>query len=143
MDELKHIGREVNILSHKIKRRIDNVASAYGITAGQAKIIRYIYAKSFNTDVFQKDIEEEFDIRRSSVSSVLNLMEKNDLIKRIAVKEDARLRKIILTDKAIELHKSIYSEIEKVESVFSEELSSEELELFSSMIKRLIKKIGE
>ena len=143
MDKLRHIGRKVNILSHKITRRIDRVASNYGVTAGQAKIIGFIYFKSDGVDVFQKDIEEEFDIRRSSVTSVLNLMEKNNLIKRVTVEEDGRLKKIVLTDKAIEIHKSINSEIEKVENIFAEVLSPEELNDFSEIIERLIKKIAD
>ncbi|EES50087.1 MarR family transcriptional regulator [Clostridium botulinum] len=143
MDELRHIGRKVNILSHKIVRRLDRKAANYGVTAIQAKIIGFIYLKSNNVEVFQKDIEEAFDIRRSSVSSVINLMEKNDLIKRVSVKEDGRLKKIILTDKAIELHNSIHSEIQKVESVFTDTMSSEELDNFSEILDRLIKKIAD
>lgn len=143
MSEINHIGRKINILSHKIKRRIGKVALEYGISSMQAKILGFIFHQAPKRDIFQKTIEEEFDIRRSSVTSVLSLMEKNGLIKRVSVCEDARLKKIILTDKGIEINKSVYKEIEIVESIISNSLSEEELELFSEILERLSKKIAD
>ncbi|EEH97740.1 MarR family transcriptional regulator [Clostridium tertium] len=143
MSEIKHIGRKINILSHKIKRRIGKVSLEYGISSMQAKILGYIFHQAPKRDIFQKTIEEEFDIRRSSVTSVLSLMEKNGLIERVSVCEDARLKKIILTDKGIEVHKSVYKEIEIVESIIYDSLSKEELELFSEILERLSKKIAD
>ncbi|MBS5885493.1 MarR family transcriptional regulator [Clostridium sp.] len=143
MSEIKHIGRKINILSHKIKRRIGKVSLEYGISSMQAKILGYIFHQAPKRDIFQKTIEEEFDIRRSSVTSVLSLMEKNGLIERVSVCEDARLKKIILTDKGIEVHKSVYKEIETVEYIIYNSLSEEELELFSEILERLSKKIAD
>lgn len=144
MKELNHISRKVNSLSNKIKRRIDKVASEYGVTAGQAKIIGFIYFSSMKgKDIYQKDIEEEFDIRRSSVTSVLNIMEKNDLIKRVSVKEDGRLKKIVLTERAKELYSSIHFEIEQIENIVTKELSTEEIVIFGKMLERLIKKFAD
>lgn len=143
MSEIKHIGRKINILSHKIKRRIGKISLEYGISSMQAKILGYIFHQTPKRDIFQKTIEEEFDIRRSSVTSVLSLMEKNGLIERVSVCEDARLKKIILTDKGIKVHKSVYKEIEIVESIISDSLSEEELELFNEILERLTKKIAE
>ena len=143
MSEIKHIGRKINILSHKIKRRIGKVSLEYGISSMQAKILGYIFHQAPKRDIFQKTIEEEFDIRRSSVTSVLSLMEKNGLIERVSVCEDARLKKITLTDKGIEVHKSVYKEIEIVESIIYDSLSKEELELFSEILERLSKKIAD
>lgn len=81
MKELKHLGKEVNILSNKIRRRIGSVTSEFGVTSAQAKIVGFIYSESKKRDIFQRDIEEEFSIRKSSVTSILNLMEKKDLIR--------------------------------------------------------------
>ena len=77
MNGKKHIGKELNIISNKIRRRIDNEVAKYGITGVQGKIIGFVYCESKKRDVFQKDIEEDLKIRSSSVTSVLQLMEKN------------------------------------------------------------------
>ena len=141
MSEIKHVGKKINILSHKIKRRIGKVGLEYGISGMQAKILGFIYINSSNKDIFQKTIEEEFDIRRSSVTSVLTLMEKNELIKRVSVSEDARLKQIILTDKGIEVNKLVYKEIIEIEKTISNVLGEEELDMFISNLDKLIKNI--
>lgn len=143
MSEIKHVGRQINILSHKIKRRIGKVGLEYGISEVQAKILGFIYINSSKKDIFQKTIEEEFDIRRSSVTSVLTLMEKNELIKRSSVSEDGRLKKIILTDKGIEVNKLVYKEIVKIEEIISDTLSKDELDVFISNLVKLNNSISE
>ena len=143
MSEIKHIGRKINILSHKIKRKIGKVGLEYGISSMQAKILGFIYCNSSKRDIFQKTIEEEFDIRRSSVTSVLTLMEKNELIKRVSVSEDARLKKIMITDKGIEVHKLVYKQIQEIERIIESNLSKEELNSFISILERLTQKIND
>ena len=107
MDKEIHIGRKIIILSKRIHRRLDNGTSKYGITGVQSRILGFIYHNSEKRDIFQKDIEEELDIRRSSVTSVLQLMEKNGYIERVSVSKDARLKKIILTEKGIEIQRNV------------------------------------
>ena len=143
MSEIKHIGRKINILSHKIKRKIGKVGLEYGISSMQAKILGFIYFNSSKRDIFQKTIEEEFDIRRSSVTSVLTLMEKNELIKRVSVSEDARLKKIMITDKGIEVNKLVYKQIQEIEGIIEGNLSEEELNSFISILERLTQKIND
>lgn len=143
MCEIRHVGRKINILSHKIKRRIGKIGLEYGISTIQAKILGFICNNSSKIDIFQKTIEEEFDIRRSSVTSVLTLMEKNDLIKRVSVSEDARLKKIIITDKGLEVHKLVYKEIEKIENIIENTLTEDELESFINTLEKLTKKISD
>ena len=95
------IGLHINKLSRLISRKVDAaVLSAIddNITVSQAYVIDFITDNN-DRDVFQKDLEMEFDLKRSSVSLMLNNMEKHDLIKRVPVAEDARLKKIILTEK--------------------------------------------
>ena len=140
---MKHVGRKINILSQKIKRRIGKVSLEYGISSMQAKILGYMYSNLEKKDIFQKNIEEEFDIRKSSVTSVLTLMEKNGLIKRVSVSKDARLKKLTLTEKGIEIHKSIYKEIEKLENLISDTLTDEELEKFDEYLVKLINKLED
>jgi len=136
------IGRKINILSRRIHRRIDKEASQYGITAVQARILGFIYCKSNKKDIFQRDIEEELDIRRSSVTSVLQLMEKNGHIKRVSVSEDARLKKIILTEKGLEIQKKVYDCILNMEKSLRDELSHSETDILVNLIDRLSEKIG-
>lgn len=143
MDREVHIGKNINILAKRIHRKIDKEASQYGITGVQGRILGFIYCKSKERNIFQKDIEEELDIRRSSVTSVLQLMEKNGFIERVSVSEDARLKKIILTKKGLETQSNIYDFILKFEKSLRDELSEAEMNILISLIDRLSEKIAD
>ncbi len=141
MDKEEHIGKKINIFANRIHRKISKEVAQYGITGVQARILGFIYHKSDKRDIFQRDIEEELDVRRSSVTSVLQLMEKNGYIKRVSVSEDARLKKIILTDKGLEIQKNVYNSILQVEKTLRDELSHAEMNMLVDLIDRLSKKI--
>lgn len=134
---IEHLGKEIRHIANKIKHEVDYRTTALGITGYQSRIIRYILDKSQNQEVFQKDIEEEFKIKRSSVTSVLQTMEKNGLIKRVSVKQDARLKKIILTDKALQLSNQCNEIIYQFENDLQKDLSSEELNTFMNVLQKL------
>nr|WP_286173018.1 MarR family transcriptional regulator [Caproiciproducens sp. MSJ-32] len=92
-------------------------------------------------DVFQKDIEEKFTIRRSTVTGVLQSMERNGYIIRETVPYDARLKKIVLTEKAINLHDQVMLEIEEFEKRITRNVSEEELEIFIQILNKLKKNL--
>ncbi len=138
-----HIGKLVSIFYKRIHRRIGLEVRQYGLTSIQSRILGFVYNKSAIRDIFQRDIEEEFDIRRSSVTSVLQLMEKKGYIKRISVSEDARLKKIILTEEGIDIQNKIYDRIIEFEKSLEDGLNTEEKEILVSLINRLSDKIAD
>lgn len=143
MNKEVHIGKKISILSKRMHRRIDKEAAQYGVTGVQARILGFIYYKSDRKDIFQRDIEEELDIRRSSVTSVLQLMEKKGYIERVSVAEDARLKKIILTKKGLEIQRNVYDFILRFERSLRDELTEDEFNILISLIDRLTKKIAD
>lgn len=143
MDNEIRIGREIFGLANQLKRKIGSESAKYGVTSIQGRIIGFLNWESSKRDIFQRDIEAEFNIRRSSVTSVLKLMEKNGLIERVSVSEDARLKKIILTEKGREVDKHVYNFINGMENELKDEFTDEELDTFMDLVNRLSKKIGD
>lgn len=135
--EGKDIGKYVHILSRQIKREIDEAVSKYNVTSVQCAVIGFIFEKGKDTYVFAKDLENTFNMRRATVAEILSLMEKNKLIERISSKEDARLKKIVLTPKAIEIKKAVSKKIKEVEDKIKNGLSKEEIEEFSRIIIKM------
>lgn len=88
-------------------------------------------------DVFQKDVEAELKIRRSTATELLKAMERGGLIRRIPVDYDARLKKIVLTDYAMEIRKQLGAQIELTEEKMTEGFTQEEVEQFFSYVDRL------
>ena len=143
MSEEVYIGKSILRLSNKIARKISKESAKFGVTGVQGRILGFIYCNSSKKDIFQKDIEEDLNIRSSSVTSILQLMEKNDYIKRVRVSEDGRLKKIILTEKGLKIQRNVYNSILKIEDSLKSELSDDEVNSLVNLIHRLSKKIEE
>lgn len=135
----KHLGFQIRIISNLIKRDIDNLITDkfnVNITRIHGWIIDYIN-RNKDKDIFQKDIEEEFSIRRSTATIILKSMEKNNLITRNSVNYDARLRKIELTEKAININKNFRNIIDEFEEKLIQGLSKEELDTFFDILEKI------
>lgn len=132
-----NISRSVNILSRQLKRGLDIQVAKYGITGVQCGMIQYIYKKSKEKNVFARDIEKKFDIRRASMAGILQNMEKNDLIKREDIDSDGRLKRIVLTNKALKLRKIIEQEIENLENKAMKNIKKEDLKKFLEIAEKM------
>lgn len=73
-----------------------------GMTVSQLACIGFVYYQE-DTEVYQRDVESYFKLRRSTVSSLLNTLEGKDLIQRVSVPHDARLKKLVLTPQGREI----------------------------------------
>ena len=73
-----------------------------------------------------EDIEREFGIRRSSVTTILQLMEKNGLITRCSDEKDARLKRIRLTSAGREANLRMRDTINEVENELCRAITAEQ-----------------
>lgn len=131
------LGKNIHVLSRQLKREMDIQVVKYGITGVQSGMLQFIYEKSKKKDIFAKDIEKNFDISRASIAGILQNMEKNGLIKRETIDDDARLRRILLTDKALKLRKELEKNIEKVEEKATKGLTKEEIKKYVELTKKM------
>lgn len=112
---MTNLGGLIHKVAHKMKREIDHANQKLGVSGVQGRIIGYVRCESKNRDVFQKDIEEHFELRGSSVTSTLQNLEKMGFIVRESIPTDQRLKRIVLTKKALDIHNQITKNIEQVE----------------------------
>lgn len=142
----KIIGKELKSLNNLIRRYFCSSAlirECDNLTGVHSYVLGYLYHESRKRDVFQRDIEEEFELRRSTASGILKLMEQNGLILRESVESDARLKKIILTDKANDLQKRIHEEFAALEKLMCSGVSDSELRTFFSVADKIKKNIAD
>lgn len=92
-------------------------------------------------ETYQKDVESEFKISRSTATGLLQNMEKLGYLYREVSTEDSRLKRIVLTEKAIELNKKVINTFEQIENTlligFSEEEKTKLLEYLSRLENNL------
>ena len=99
----------------------------------QIRIVLFLIGHNDDT-ISQKDIENHLKLSRATVSDVLNTMEKNGYIKKIASSEDARTNNIVLNDIALEMHKKAEEEIKKINNLLKQNISKEDLDNFIKII---------
>lgn len=137
------VGFEIKTVDNLLKRKFESSPvneKLENLTGMQRWIICYL-SRNEGKDIFQRDLEEEFSVRRSTATGILQLMEKNDLITRESVSYDARLKKLVLTPKAIEIQRIIAEGIRKNEEMLCEGISEEDLEVFFRVIKQIRKNL--
>ena len=139
MCEKYYINTELRILSRNINNYFINYGNRKKIdkmTGSGGWIISYI-AENYNRDIFQRDLEKEFDITRSTASKNVDLLVENGFITREPVDYDARLKKLVLTEKAREVFKIMRSDRADLETQMLEGFSDDEKKQLRSFLKRI------
>lgn len=131
------IGKLINGMSNLIKRQIDRQAAAHKLTGVQGRILHMILAGTRDGEVFQRDIEEEFNLRRSTATGILQLMEKNGMILRQTVPYDARLKSIVPTEKAAALYDAVSADIQEIERRLAQNIAPDDLAVFRRVLEQM------
>ena len=77
-----HAGKLIHMLSHRLKRQNIIPCGDDGLTTMQKHVLKFILLETLHREIYQKDVEEEFQIRKSTATGILQLMEKNGFIYR-------------------------------------------------------------
>lgn len=94
------------------------------------------------SDVFQKDIEEEYSLRPSTATVLLKKMEQNGLIYREAAENDARWKKIIVSEKALQYKDIVMADILNLEKELTQGISENDLDVFFSVVEKMLDNIS-
>ena len=136
-------GRLIHILSNQMKRR--NASEAVGddgLTTMQKHVLKHILLETMHREVYQKDIEEEFRIRKSTATGILQLMEKMDLFPESS-KKDARLKRIVPTPKAEALRPEILEHIRDTEKRLIQGIDQEDVKICRKVLVQMIQNLAE
>ncbi|MGD1822326.1 MAG: MarR family winged helix-turn-helix transcriptional regulator [Pleomorphochaeta sp.] len=105
-------------------------------TSSHYYIINYIASKG-NEDVFQRDIDKRFSLRRPTTTEILKLMERNGLVTKKSVENDLRLKKVVLTKKAKTLGQEFEVFLDGMEQQMTEGISEENMEIFFDVVEKM------
>ena len=116
-----NIVNQLKLLDIEIGRKLFSIAKLNEIDQPpsplQGKILKYI-VENEGKEIYQKNLEERFNVSKATISEVLQTMENNKLIERIQNSQDARLKQIILT----ETSRKRFNEMEKSFRILNQEL---------------------
>jgi DNA-binding MarR family transcriptional regulator len=144
VQEEKYPMREIVNLSRIWHRVIENHMSDLSLTSIQSRMLGYMYFQyRRGQKVFQSELEEEFQIRKSSVTSVIQIMEKKGLVCRNGVPGDARKKELVLTEQGVLVQETVLERLDTLENMVNDTLSDQERELWVSCIHKIEARLKE
>ena len=139
----KTIGHKIRMVSigiDKYLHRRDVIENA--LPKGQGPMCGYLL-RNQDKAIFQKDLEQVFHISGATASTSLKALEKNGLIARIPMEKDARMKRIVLTEKGVETEQRDQANILRLEEAMLKDFTPEERARFMSYMDRLIANVRE
>lgn len=136
LDE-KSLVEKYAAMNRRLKRYFDSFFADSPITSIQGLVLDYLF-RNRETDVFQKDLEEYLEIKGSSVTSILDNLEKNGYVRREAVDYDGRLKKLAITEKAYVIEEDIVERVNGYMYSLFRGIPEEEREVFYSVLCKMI-----
>ncbi|MGX6979983.1 MarR family winged helix-turn-helix transcriptional regulator [Vagococcus elongatus] len=136
------ISLRIRMTANKLNRKAAEILKEDGQPASgmQMQILNFIHGKyKQGIYVYQKDIEQVFDIRRSTATGILQTMEKRALIQRESDRLDNRLKVILLTDLGKQKVKDNISKLKMFDELLVQGVTENELEAFLIVLAKISK----
>lgn len=105
------------------------------VTPVQGRIIMALYSQ--NNLLCQRDIEASVPCNKSTLSAILNTMEKNGLITRQGSENDSRKKNIILTTKSLEIAEFLKEDNLRISKILSSNITEDEYIIFGQILEKI------
>ena len=136
-------GKVINRISNRLRRRSAALQETLGMSGAQGNILNFILVEGQKHSIYQKDIEKYFGICRSAVTNIIQTLEKKGYICRASVANDARLKKVMLTEKGRENHEKLGEIFQKMDAQLEEGITEKELHAFMHVIDKVYYNMGK
>lgn len=130
----KNIGSASVRVSKKITRLINHYLKPYHITTEQWSVLRTLHESN---PVSQKELSTKSDKDQATLTKILDLLEKQQLVRRLPNPDDRRSFLIEITDKGMDLVQNLTPHIEDVFSKLTEGIDEEKLAHYQEVLRTL------
>ena len=133
-----HPIKTIMDLSCLLRRAMEQEMEEFKLSSIQSRILGFLwYKRNHHEKAFQKELESEFKIRRSSVTSVIQGLGKHGLVERRSVSTDARQKELVLTEEGVRVQRQVIERIEEMEKRVNGWLSPEEREWWLRCVNKI------
>ncbi|MEE1228988.1 MAG: MarR family transcriptional regulator [Lachnospiraceae bacterium] len=136
----RYLGLTVKTLSRMIGQKMVEIQDQDPILGEipllQRWIIGYL-SHCHGQDVYQKDLEKDFHVARSTVTSHVKQMEKEGFICRESVESDSRLKKLVLLPKGAKYEKQIEEAFIRAEEQMQQGIAQDDMNTFYRVIDQI------
>lgn len=137
MDRKIRLGLLIKFIHNAIKKDCDNMLKEIDLTFSQFDVLMYLLNNQEKTHN-QRDLEEEFMIKNSTVTGILDRLEAKGFVQRVISRTDARYKRIIVTDKSRKIEKMIHQNGDRIEERLTYGISSEEQKQLSRLLTKML-----
>ena len=136
--EFSKVLKDINLALFKVITK-HNKELGIQITPIQGTIILGI--AHHEEELCQKEIEQFVSCNKSTLSTILDTMEKNELIKRTPSSFDTRKKVITLTEKSKQLVTQIELDRKKTDALLMQGLTEEEQSLLLTSLRKILQNL--
>ena len=119
---------------HSVFLKMTEKLSVFDLTPVQYAVLYCLWE---NDKKSPKEIAERLKLENSTISGILERMEKKDLIIRMISKEDRRFIQIMLTEKGAALEEDVLAAVDEVNEEVMSVFSKEECENLKTQLRVL------
>ena len=126
--------KEIKSFENEFRRKIIIKDKRFIVSNySQVQVIKYLI-DNINKDISQKELENVLGIRKSTMSGILDTMEKRNIIKRVSSDIDRRSKIIKLSDDNIRHHKEVVKKMKSINNIITKDIPSDKLDIFFEVL---------
>ena len=134
---IENLGLEVRVLSNLIYNKLNQATmETEGLTIHQCWILQHL-VDNLDKEIYQKDIEQLFSIKRSTANQMLRTMETRGFIRRNTSSDDARRNVLTVTEAGMEADQHLREKLYQFMKKFHGDIPRSELEQFQATLRKL------
>ncbi len=141
-DRVKSIPRLIMGIGHHLKIRLDKKLGENNLTVSQFLVLAYL-SENCEQKINQKMIHEFMEIKPSSLTKLIKLLESKGLIIKETDPVDSRNKTITLTEKGMEMRMIGLQIISQSEAYLLQDFSQKEILSLTDLLLKIKKKIRQ
>ena len=134
--------RSIKRLSNGISREMCAAFGSGMFSGAQGRTLHFLLAHT-KSDIFQKDIEEEFGLRPPTATALLKELEQRGLIRKEPVPYDARKKKIVVTEEALQYKNCVLKGLKELDQKLTAGISDEEMQVFFYVTDKMLDNLAK
>ena len=134
--------RSIKRLSNGISREMCAAFGSGMFSGAQGRTLHFLLAHT-KSDIFQKDIEEEFGLRPPTATALLKELEQRGLIRKEPVPYDARKKKIVVTEEALQYKDCVLKGLKELDQKLTAGISDEEMRVFFYVTGKMLDNLAK
>jgi DNA-binding MarR family transcriptional regulator len=138
--ETRNIPRLIMGIGHHLKMCMDDQLSQNNVTISQFKVLAYLWEHN-DQKTNQKQIHEFLEIKPSSMTKLVRLLQAKNLIKKEVDAADSRNKIIKLTAEGMEIKRMCLRNMKQSEAYLLEDFTLEEINSLIRLLLKIKKKI--